>query len=784
MGTVYFKIRVNGYARTAADTPVTVEFEHDTYTVAESDDTSTTDVTENAVEIKVTLSAAPGRTVTIPITKTNEGGASNSDYSGVPASVTFASGVTEQTFTFTATSDTDDDDEDKVKLSFGTLPDAVTAGTTSETTVSITDDDDPQVTVSFGAATYTADEGGDGIAIVVKLSADPERTVSIPFTTTLQGGAEAADYTFREAGNINEDETEAEFRFAALQDTDEDHGESVRLGFGSLPAGVTASGTTTTTVTIIDDDPAVAVSIRTSTAEVEEGERARFLVEFPEPPVRPLSIPLVFTYQGGADADDLTNIPTSVEFDANDDGSEVFFLFTVDDTIADHGESIQVSFGTDLPPGVSVSSFGPTATVTIIDDDPAVTASFGAATYSVTEGDSVDVTVTLSADPMRPVTIPVTATGQGGATSTDDYTDPTGVTFNSGDTTQTISFSITEDTLADHGESVRLAFGSDLPPGVTLASTNRTTTVTIIDDDPAVTVSFAEATLDVIEGETAKVFLTLTLTPQRPFTIQVTVTNQGGAGSEDHHAPATYNIEFDANDPAKRINIQVSQDTLVERGEGVKLAIVSDLPPGVSLGAVGEQTVNFIDDDPAVTVSFGAATYSADEGDSVDVTVTLSADPQRSVTIPITGAGESGGTSADFSIPASVTFASGDTTQTISFRLYGRHHRRRRREGQAELRDVPAGGERRLHDLDDDQHQRRRRPGTHRHVRECGVYGHRRRHSNGVRHPERGPGADRRRTHIGHARERRVHVGLLRHPFKRHVQLGRYQRVLHLHRRR
>ena len=648
---------------------VTVEFEESTYTVAETDDATTMDVMEHQVVVTVTLSAAPGREVIIPITKTNEGGATNSDYSGVPASVTFDSGETEQTFTFTATADTADDDEDKVKLGFGTLPAGVTAGTTAETTVSITDDDYPNITVSFGAATYSADEGGDSIGVIVKLSASPERDfLRIPFTAMLQGGALAADYEFRDGVNVNANDTEVEIRFTAIQDTDEDHGESILLGFGTpLPERVTASGTRTTTVTIIDDDPAVAVTIRTSTAEVEEGERARFLVEFPEPPVRPLSIPLVFTYQGGADAADLTNIPTSVDFGANDDGSEVFFLFTFDDTIADHGESIQVSFGTDLPPGVSVSSFGPTATVTIIDDDPAVTASFGAATYSVTEGDSVDVTVTLSADPMRPVTIPVTATGQGGATSTDDYTDPTGVTFNSGDTTQTISFSITEDTLADHGESVRLAFGSDLPPGVTLASTNRTTTVTIIDDDPAVTVSFAEATLDVIEGETAKVFLTLTLTPQRPFTIQVTVTNQGGAGSEDHHAPATYNIEFDANDPAKRINIQVSQDTLVERGEGVKLAIVSDLPPGVSLGAVGEQTVNFIDDDPAVTVSFGAATYSADEGDSVDVTVTLSADPQRSVTIPITGAGESGGTSADFSIPASVTFASGDTTQTISF---------------------------------------------------------------------------------------------------------------------
>ena len=128
------------------------------------------------------------------------------------------------------------------------------------------------------------------------------------------------------------------------------------------------------------------VTIRTTTAEVEEGERAHFFVEFPEPPVRPLSIPLVFTYQGGAEADDLTNIPTSVDFAENADSAAEFFLFTAEDTIADHGESIQVSFGTDLPPGVSVSSLGPTATVTIIDDDPAVTVSLSAIATEVFEG--------------------------------------------------------------------------------------------------------------------------------------------------------------------------------------------------------------------------------------------------------------------------------------------------------------------------------------------------------------------------------------------------------------
>ena len=139
---------------------VTVEFEQSTYTVAESDDSSTTDVTENEVEVKVTLSADPGRTVIIPISTTPEGGATGSDYSGVPTSVTFNSGETEQTFTFTATADTVDDDREKVKLSFGALPAAVTAGATAETTVSIDDDDDPQVTVSFGAATYDGGRGG------------------------------------------------------------------------------------------------------------------------------------------------------------------------------------------------------------------------------------------------------------------------------------------------------------------------------------------------------------------------------------------------------------------------------------------------------------------------------------------------------------------------------------------------------------------------------------------------------------------------------------------------
>ena len=41
------------------------------------------------------------------------------------------------------------------------------------------------------------------------------------------------------------------------------------------------------------------------------------------------------------------------------------------------------------------------------------------------------------------------------------------------------------------------------------------------------------------------------------------------------------------------------------------------------------------DEEVPVEVSFGAANYPVPEGDTVDVTVTLNRDPERTVTIPI-----------------------------------------------------------------------------------------------------------------------------------------------------
>ena len=317
-------------------TPVAVSFEHASYQVGEG----------SGVDVKVQLNADPGRTVIIPLTKAEQGGATTADYSGDPASVTFNSGDTEREFTLTATSDSDNDDGESVKLTFGTLPNGVAEGTTKETIVSITDDDVPAVTVSYGASSYTVAEGAS-VTVTVTLSADPERTVEVPTTTVHLDGARSADLSgVPEKVPFASRETEKTFDFAATQDEEDDDGERVSLTFGTLPDGVTTGTPAETTVSITDDDvPAVTVTCEQATYSVNEGSTVTVKLKLSQAPERSVTVPLTISEQGGASSDDYSGVPESLSFGATD--TEKVFIFTAaQDDLNDDGESVKLTLGT------------------------------------------------------------------------------------------------------------------------------------------------------------------------------------------------------------------------------------------------------------------------------------------------------------------------------------------------------------------------------------------------------------------------------------------------------
>ena len=650
---------------------VSVSFEQASYTVAEG----------NSVTVKVKLSADPERTVTIPLLRVNQGGASSADYSGVPADVEFDSGDTEKTFTFAAASDSDNDDGESVRVSFGTLPEQVSAGTHRGTTVSITDDDVPSVTVSFEQASYTVAEGNSVIVKVI-LSADPERTVTIPITKTNQDGASNGDYSVPATVVFNSGDIEKTFDFSATQDTVDDDGESVKLGFRNLPTGVAAGTTDETTVSITDDDvPSVTVRFEQASYTVAEGNSVTVKVKLSADPERTVTIPITKANQGGVSSSDYSGVPGNVVFNSGDT-EKTFSFSATQDTVNDDGESVKLGFG-NLPTGVSSGTTDET-TVSITDDDvPSVTVSFGSATHSVIEGESATVTVTLSADPERTVTIPITRTNQDDASDSDYSGVPSSVVFNSGDTEKTFDFEATDDEEDDNDESVKLTFGT-LPTGVTEGTTNQTV-LSIIDNDGGrqgsnkglpegveITVNFEQVFYTVAEGNSVSVKVTLDQDPGGTVTIPITKTDQGGASSADYSGvPAS--IEFVSGDTEKTFSFAATQDTADDDGESVRVGF-GDLPDGVTAGTTSASTILITDDDGtppdqvSVQVSFQASAYALTEGGTTAVTVTLSADPERTVSIPLTTTNGTGTTSGDYSgVPASVDFASGETRKSFTF---------------------------------------------------------------------------------------------------------------------
>ena len=341
-----------------------------------------------------------------------------------------------------------------------------------------------------------------------------------------------------------------------------------------------------------------------------------------------------------------------------------------DDTVDDDGESITIGFGT-LPTGISAAS-PETTMVSLADDDvPAVTVRFDEFSYDAFEGGSAaTVTVTLSADPERTVTVLFDVSNLNGATATDYTLSDTSVTFAAGQTTATFTLTVADDSVNDDDTRlVLIEFQTPLPDGVTAGSLHSTRVTLVDNDDPAVTVQFLEASYTATEGGlTAIVELTLSADPERTVTIPLTVTAAGGATTDDYTLSGT-SVTFDAGDTSATVTVTAEDDTDDDDGESITIGFGA-LPPRVSAASPDSTTVSLADNDiTGVTVdaSFGLASPAIEGGPAVSVDVTLSADPGRTVIVPLSVSELEGASSADYDLSATeLTFDAGDTVKTFT----------------------------------------------------------------------------------------------------------------------
>ena len=570
----------DGRTSAAARTPE-VRFGASSYTAIEG---------AAGVVVTVELSAAAASAVTITLTEDPQGGATSADYSGVPGSVTFAAGETEQTFTVTAADDSADDDGESVRLGFGPLPSGVQPGSPSTATVALVQD--AGVTtwyVWFGESDYTVAEGGTA-RITLHLNAPwkPElnEALTVPlFDPQHEGGASADDYSgVPESVTFQQGQTRASFTGRATDDSDDDDGESVLLHFRRLfPDDLKAGryGARVATLHIDDDDGETAVTVSFESANytaAEGGAAATVRLLLDAAPGRPVTIELTATGRGGATSADYT-VPSSVTFGASETVKS-FTLTATDDAADDDLESVAIGFGS-LPSGVSAGSPS-VAVVNLTDNDGGTdmlqvnfTTSAATAPGGVKEGGSYFVSFRLNREPGRILTIPLTYAYLGGATAA-DFTDlPSAVTFGKNKRSAGVTISAVDDFDVDPEESIRVSFGT-MPTGVSVGSYGGPSIIIrVIDSDGLPGLSVADASAG--EWPNKRVCLVFEVTLDRKVDDVVSVdyaTADGTAvAGQDYVRVVSGTLEFRKGQNRKRLCVEVIYDEIDESTEKMTLRL-------------------------------------------------------------------------------------------------------------------------------------------------------------------------------------------------------------------
>ena len=452
---------------------LTVAFDLASYSTTEGGD---------PVTLRVTLNRTSNQDLTIPITVMPQGETEADDYtvSGLTdGALSFAPGDLSKTFMIVANEDTDSDNE-TIELGFGTLPEGVSKGEMATATLTIVDAGPSALTVAFDLASYSTTEGGDPVTLRVTLNRTSNQDLTIPITVMPQGETEADDYTVSGltdgALSFAPGDLSKTFMIVANEDTDSDN-ETIELGFGTLPEGVSKGEMATATLTIVDAGPSaltVAFDLA-SYSTTEGGDPVTLRVTLNRTSNQDLTIPITVMPQGETEADDYTvsGLTDGALSFAPGDLSKTFMIVANEDTDSDN-ETIELGFGT-LPEGVSKGEMA-TATLTIVDAGPsALTVSFARAEYTIAEGgepSSINVNISPAAD--RRVEVPLVVTTQGGATNQDYDGVPASIVFEFGATVVTFQVIASADQEDDPGKSIVLGFG-DLPEAVSEGDPSETT---------------------------------------------------------------------------------------------------------------------------------------------------------------------------------------------------------------------------------------------------------------------------------------------------------------------
>ncbi len=300
-----------------------------------------------------------------------------------------------------------------------------------------------------------------------------------------------------------------------------------------------------------------------------------------------------------------------------------------DDSLNEDNETFTLTLTGATNATLSSTPSRNTATGTIRDDDqdlPVLSIEGGRAIEG--QGATVTFTVTLAPESGREVSVNW-ATQGGSAAQNQDYQGESGtLTFSAGDTSQTISVTVTDDTL-DEAVEEQFTVRLNSPRNATLSPDASSATGTIVDDDgdPSLSIESAEAS----EGS-GRIRFTVTLIPQSAQAVEVSYDTRDGTAiaGEDYVAVEGGTLTFSAGQTSKTISVTVTNDTLDEDDETFDVVLRDPSNAELAATATATGTIEDNDSEPQLSIS----NVSASEADAtIDFTVRLNRASGKAVTV-------------------------------------------------------------------------------------------------------------------------------------------------------
>ena len=428
--------------------------------------------------------------------------------------------------------------------------------------------------------------------------------------------------------------------------------------------GLAGLGPVLSFTTILNDDQPTLSIAAASVAEGSGGAMASFAVTLSAPATQTVSASFATTGGTATSGVDFQVVSSTVTLPAGTTSATI--TVPVSDDLLDE---VDETFTVTLSSPIGATLGAAVATGTIVDNDPSPVVSIAAAT--VTESNATQnatFIVSLSTASGRTVAVSY-ATSNGTASALADYTASTGtVTFQAGETSQTVVVPVAGDTLDENDETFVVTLSAPVAATLGTAQANGT----IVDEDPLPSLAIADVI--VAEGNTGNAERCVhghPLAGQRPLGDGRPTRRPTGQRSRQRLPDASGHADLCAGcDDSDDLVVPVPGDTLDELDE----TFVVNLSGATNATIADAQAIGTITDNDAAAINIGNVNVTEGNSGTINASfpVTLTRASSLTVTVNYATASDTAGAPDDYTTQTgTVTFAPGVTTQNVLVPIVG-----------------------------------------------------------------------------------------------------------------